>query len=70
MEKKITKPLDYISNAVNHYITKDNLSKTNKDLINKKYLKQDTEIGNLSRSFVKMTKDLEDYIEEVKNFKF
>lgn len=68
MERNITKPLEYISNSVKNYINGTNVSKSTDELVNtyKDYLSQGTEIGNLSRSLTKMTKDLENYVKEVK----
>lgn len=68
IERNVTQPIGIMSEASKNFINDDygesgeEFQKNCKDL-----LEYDTEIGDLARSLVKMTGDIEDYIKDIKS---
>ncbi|WP_409199498.1 SpoIIE family protein phosphatase [Methanobrevibacter sp. DSM 116169] len=68
IEKEITLPIESISSATNEYINSKNKMEDSKEIINqiKKDKPDNTEIGILANSFIKMISDLKTYMQKLK----
>lgn len=65
-ERNFTIPLEKISNSLNHYVNND-FSKIDKSNSNKyeEYLNNNSEIGILASSLIKMFEDIENYLDNI-----
>ncbi len=69
LEKTVADPLTDMSEAAGNYISGDGLDKDSEKTreIYSRYTEVNTEIGSLALSLTKMTEDMEDYVENLKD---
>lgn len=67
-EKRISKPIEHLAEIAENYYVDHSGDEERKRLINEcsEYTSDDTEVGNLARSYVSMVEDLETYITNLK----
>lgn len=68
LERKVTTPIELFANTAKNYVNADNKIDKSANLISNyaQYAKDTGEIGDLANSFTKMIKDLENYMENLK----